>query len=108
MVDRYWLGGGHRGHVHGCRVVERSVRRGGNLEDSHNPRTPADDVRILSRRIAIDPAVIDCWVPRTTPAANTLIERCGGPVGLLVTSGLGDILEIRRLWLPDPDRKSVV
>ncbi len=70
------------------------------------PRAPAAAVtqglRTLAARLAIDPAAIRYFVHGTTLAVNTLIERSGSAVGLLVTSGMEDILEIRRLRLPDP------
>lgn len=37
----------------------------------------------------------------STIALNTIIERSAGPTGLLVTRGFRDVLEIRRIRLPD-------
>lgn len=38
----------------------------------------------------------------TTLATNTVIERKGATVGLLTTSGFRDLLELQRLWVPNP------
>ena len=38
----------------------------------------------------------------TTIAVNTLIQRTGARLGLLVTEGFRDVLEIQRLRLPNP------
>jgi N-methylhydantoinase A len=46
----------------------------------------------------------DCaaFIHGTTLALNAVLTRKGGCVGLLVTAGFGDILEIGRLQMPDP------
>jgi len=70
------------------------------------PRAPATAVtrgiKSLAAGVRIDPAAIRYFVHGTTLAVNTLIERSGSSAGLFVTTGLEDILEIRRLRLPDP------
>jgi N-methylhydantoinase A len=70
------------------------------------PRDPAkaviDGVRVLSERLSIAPASISYFVHGTTLAVNTLIERSGARAGLFVTRGFEDLLELRRLRLPDP------
>lgn len=38
----------------------------------------------------------------TTLATNTVIERKGADVGLITTMGFRDILELQRLWVPNP------
>jgi len=106
MVDRYRLGVDIGGTFTDFVLLNEASGAVEILKIPTTPRAPADavadGVRILSRRLTIDPAVIDYFVHGTTLAVNTLIERSGSPVGLLVTSGLEDILEIRRLRLPDP------
>ena len=49
-----------------------------------------------------DPRDIAYLVHGTTIAVNTVIQRNGAALGLLVTSGFGDVLEIQRLRLPSP------
>ncbi|RUM98268.1 hydantoinase/oxoprolinase family protein [Pseudaminobacter arsenicus] len=41
-----------------------------------------------------------------TLALNTLIERTGANIGMLVTQGFRDLMEIQRLSIPDPMRYS--
>ncbi len=63
-----------------------------------------EGLRRLTNEQAIDPAEIVSFVHGTTLAVNTLIQRSGAPVGLLVTEGYRDILELRRLRLEDPSQ----
>ena len=76
------------------------------LKVPSTPRDPAravvDGVRVLSERLSIAPASIAYFVHGTTLAVNTLIERSGARAGLFVTQGFEDLLELRRLRLPDP------
>src|SRR5262249_58288548 len=50
----------------------------------------------------IDPGDIGYLVHGTTIAVNTVIQRNGATLGLLVTAGFGDLLEIQRLRLANP------
>jgi N-methylhydantoinase A len=50
----------------------------------------------------IDLARIEYFVHGTTIALNSLLERSGPDVALLVTEGFRDILELGRLRLPNP------
>ncbi|KSV62249.1 hypothetical protein N182_37555 [Sinorhizobium sp. GL2] len=43
-------------------------------------------------------------VHSSTIATNTLIERDGATVGFITTRGFRDILELQRLWVPNPQR----
>ena len=105
-MGRYWLGidiGGTftdftlydtttRGrHRPEGRVDAARFRRGGR-------RRP----RALAREHGIDLREIDVVVHGTTIAVNTLIQRTGARLGLLVTEGFRDVLEIQRLRLPNP------
>lgn len=54
----------------------------------------------LRDRHQIDPGKIGYFSHGTTLGVNTLLERDGAEVGLLVTKGFRDILELRRLRLP--------
>jgi N-methylhydantoinase A len=73
------------------------------------PSTPhdfAEAVRTGLQRLAdehgIDLREIDTVVHGTTIAVNTLIQRTGARLGLLVTEGFRDVLELQRLRLPNP------
>lgn len=67
---------------------------------------PVDGVMEGLRRIAhehqVDLADLRYVVHGTTIALNTLIERDGARLGLLVTRGFGDLLIIQRLRMPMP------
>jgi N-methylhydantoinase A len=73
------------------------------------PTVPGDPARgvveglralVAERRVA--PAEIGYLVHGTTIAINTVIQRNGAALGLLVTRGFGDVLEIQRLRLASP------
>lgn len=76
------------------------------LKIPSTPQSPAtavvEGLRVCARRLGIDPAAITYCVHGTTLAVNALIERSGSRVGLLVTQGFEDLMELRRLRLPDP------
>lgn len=61
-----------------------------------------DGVRALVAERGLDPGAIDYLVHGTTIAINTVIQRNGATLGLLVTAGFGDLLEIQRLRLASP------
>ena len=61
-----------------------------------------DGLRALVEERALDPGGIDYLVHGTTIAINTVIQRNGAVLGLLVTAGFGDVLEIQRLRLASP------
>jgi N-methylhydantoinase A len=50
----------------------------------------------------VDPREIGAVVHGATIAVNTVIQRTGARVGLLVTAGFRDLLEIQRLRIADP------
>jgi N-methylhydantoinase A len=73
------------------------------------PTTPADPaeavvtgVDVLASEHGIPPASIEWFVHGTTLALNTILERNGARVGLLITEGFPDILILRRLRLDNP------
>jgi N-methylhydantoinase A len=70
------------------------------------PARPAAGVIAGLERLAnehgISPADIGYFVHGTTIALNTLIERDGARLGLLVTLGFRDLLVIQRLRMPTP------
>jgi N-methylhydantoinase A len=73
------------------------------------PSTPhefAEAVRVgldqLATEHGVDLREIGTVVHGTTIAVNTLIQRTGARLGLLVTEGFRDVLELQRLRLPNP------
>ncbi|MGH9087766.1 MAG: hydantoinase/oxoprolinase family protein, partial [Acidimicrobiales bacterium] len=79
---------------------------GGSLREMKVPSTtgaPAGAVVEGFRRLLADgtePADIDRFSHGTTVALNALLQRSGARVGLLVTRGFRDVLQLRRLRLP--------
>jgi N-methylhydantoinase A len=61
-----------------------------------------DGVRALVSERGLDPAAVAYLVHGTTIAINTVIQRNGASLGLLITAGFGDLLEIQRLRLASP------
>jgi N-methylhydantoinase A len=83
--------------------------RTGELIGLKVPSTPPDfgeAVRDGLERLAaehgLDLRAIATVVHGTTIAVNTLIQRTGARLGLLVTEGFRDVLELQRLRLPNP------
>jgi len=81
----------------------------GELASFKSPTVPGDPgrgvldgVRALVAERGLDPGAIDYLVHGTTIAINTVIQRNGASLGLLVTAGFGDLLEIQRLRLASP------
>ena len=72
------------------------------------PTTPQEPVngvlnglRVLIDEDGVHPSEIGYFVHGTTIAVNTLIERKGARLGMLVTQGFRDILIIQRLRIPN-------
>ncbi len=67
--------------------------------------TPAQPARATAEaldRVGLDGfGAVEILVHGTTIATNALLERSGARVGLITTSGFGDVLEIRRGGRPD-------
>lgn len=59
-------------------------------------------LELLATEHGIRPADIGYFVHGTTIALNTLIERDGARLGLMVTRGFRDLLVIQRLRMPTP------
>ena len=81
----------------------------GELSGFKSPTVPGDPgrgvldgLRALVSERALDPGSIEYLVHGTTIAVNTVIQRNGAVLGLLVTAGFGDVLEIQRLRLASP------
>jgi N-methylhydantoinase A len=73
------------------------------------PSTPqdfSDAVAVGLQQLAEEPGIalgeLGTVVHGTTIAVNTLIQRTGARLGLLVTDGFRDVLELQRLRLPNP------
>ncbi len=75
-----------------------------SLKVPSNRQDPAQAIvtglEALRVRHGVDPGMIGYFSHGTTLGVNTLLERDGAEVGLLVTKGFRDILELRRLRLP--------
>ena len=81
----------------------------GELVGLKSPTVPADPargvlegLRILLAERRVDPGDIAYLAHGSTIAINTVIQRNGARLGLLVTRGFGDVLELQRLRLPYP------
>ena len=81
----------------------------GELASFKSPTVPGDPargvldgVRALVSERGLDPGAVAYLVHGTTIAINTVIQRNGASLGLLVTAGFGDLLEIQRLRLASP------
>jgi len=81
----------------------------GELSSFKSPTVPGDPgrgvldgLRALVAERGLDPGAIGYLVHGTTIAINTVIQRNGAALGLLVTAGFGDLLEIQRLRLASP------
>lgn len=60
------------------------------------PRDPVEGILECIRKAALDPKSIDSLIHGSTIAINTLIERKGATVGLIVTRGTRDVYLIGR------------
>jgi len=81
----------------------------GRLIGYKSPTVPADlaqgvatGLHELVQREGIDLTEIEYFVHGTTIGLNTVIQRSGANLALLVTAGFRDILEIQRMRLADP------
>ncbi|MFB5678499.1 hydantoinase/oxoprolinase family protein [Paenibacillus terreus] len=80
----------------------------GQLTNIKTPTVPADPAQGIANGLAllrekgINPQDIDYFVHGTTIGLNTLLQRRGETVALLVTEGFRDLLNLQRLRLPIP------
>jgi N-methylhydantoinase A len=65
------------------------------------PSDPVEGIIDCIRKIDFDPRAIDALIHGSTTAINTLIERKGATVGLIVTRGTRDVYLIGRGNRPD-------
>src|SRR4029453_13790245 len=81
----------------------------GELASFKSPTVPGDPgrggldgVRALVTERGRDPGAADSLPHGPTTAIHTVTQRNGASLGLLVTAGFGDLLEIQRLRLASP------
>ncbi len=71
--------------------------------DAHNPaRAVVSGVRAVLDEAGVRPDQVEYFSHGQTFALNTVLQRSGARVGLLVTRGFPDLLDIGRLRLEDP------
>src|SRR5262249_13157689 len=68
---------------------------------SHPSRAVIEGINQLCRRQGISPEQIGYFAHGTTIGVNTLLERKGARLGMLVTKGFRDLITIGRARLPD-------
>ncbi len=74
-------------------------REGAIVDELKVPSTPKEPERAVLTALAElskKYGQIDMLAHGSTVATNAVLERKGGPIGLLVTEGFGDLLEIQR------------
>jgi N-methylhydantoinase A len=68
----------------------------------HAPAEAVGDGLRALKALGLDPASVEYFVHGATIAINTVLQRNGARVALLVTDGFRDLLEIQRLRLAHP------
>ncbi len=105
-MRRYWLGIDIGGTFTDFTLYDTGSHSVTGLKVPSTPpdfaRAVEDGLDQLAGEHGIDLREIDVVVHGTTIAVNTLIQRTGARLGLLVTEGFRDVLEIQRLRLPNP------
>jgi len=105
-VGRYRLGIDIGGTFTDFSLLDEATSELASFKSPTVPGDPGrgvlDGVGALVRERGLDPGAIDYLVHGTTIAINTVIQRNGAALGLLVTAGFGDLLEIQRLRLASP------
>jgi N-methylhydantoinase A len=107
MTERsYWLGIDIGGTFTDFAVFDTGTGELIGLKVDSTPPDFAQAVRVGLERLAaeheLDLRAIATVVHGTTIAVNTLIQRTGARLGLFVTEGFRDVLELQRLRLPNP------
>jgi len=105
-VARHWLGIDIGGTFTDFALFDTRTGEVIGLKVPSTPHEFAEAVRVGLERLAdehhVDLREIGTIVHGTTIAVNTLIQRTGARLGLLVTEGFRDVLELQRLRLPNP------
>jgi len=106
MASRHWLGIDIGGTFTDFALFDTRTGALIGLKVPSTPEAFAEAVRAGLERLAgehgVDLREIGTVVHGTTIAVNTLIQRTGARLGLLVTEGFRDVLELQRLRLPNP------
>ncbi len=103
---RFWLGIDIGGTFTDFSLFDTETGALIGLKVPSTPHEFAEAVREgldqLATEHGVDLREIGTVVHGTTIAVNTLIQRTGARLGLLVTEGFRDVLELQRLRLPNP------
>jgi len=87
-------------------MVDEKTAEFSRLKIPSTPARPSEAMIIGVQRILKEsnakPSEIHYLAGGSTVGTNTIIQRKGRPVGLLITKGFRDVLEIRRLNILDP------
>src|SRR5215468_9988975 len=105
-MARHWLGIDIGGTFTDFALFDTQTGELVGLKVPSTPHEFAEAVRTGLARLADEHAIdlreIGTVVHGTTIAVNTLIQRTGARLGLLVTEGFRDVLELQRLRMPNP------
>ena len=105
-MARHWLGINIGGTFTDFALFDTQTGELLGLKVPSTPHEFAEAVRVGLARLAdehgVDLREIGTVVHGTTIAVNTLIHRTGARLGLLVTDGFRDVLELQRLRLTNP------
>ncbi|MGH7346300.1 MAG: hydantoinase/oxoprolinase family protein, partial [Candidatus Rokuibacteriota bacterium] len=105
-MARHWLGIDIGGTFTDFALFDTKTGELVGLKVPSTPHEFAEAIRTGLARLAdehgIDLGEIGTVVHGTTIAVNTLIQRTGARLGLLVTEGFRDVLELQRLRMPNP------
>src|SRR5262245_29988736 len=105
-VARYWLGIDIGGTFTDFALFDTQTGDVVGLKVPSTPHDFAEAVGVGLQRLADEHGIVlrelGTVVHGTTIAVNTLIQRTGARLGLLVTEGFRDVLELQRLRLPNP------
>src|SRR5882672_8535883 len=105
-APRHWLGIDIGGTFTDFALFDTQTGELVGLKVPSTPHEFAEAIRTGLTRLADEHAIdlreIGTVVHGTTIAVNTLIQRTGARLGLLVTEGFRDVLELQRLRMPNP------
>jgi N-methylhydantoinase A len=105
-MARHWLGIDIGGTFTDFALFDTETGELLGLKVPSTPHEFAEAVRVGLARLAdehgVEPREIGTVVHGTTIAVNTLIQRTGARLGLIVTEGFRDVLELQRLRLTNP------
>jgi len=103
---RHWLGIDIGGTFTDFALYDTQTGELTGVKVASTPHDFAEAVRLGLERLrdehGVDLREIGTVVHGTTIAVNTLIQRAGARLGLLVTEGFRDVLGLQRLRLPNP------